>query len=732
MQTVAYPLAFGHWSVQGRQLVCRLPRRTVAVSAPGRLLRAVLRLCDGRLSWREVAASLAEDWSASAVEAFLGRLAHEGVLVEAGEALARWTELGQVPSLTGRAASAAELADLHRVAQARLLAGKGLAADPAALLADVLRNRQSDRTFADAALSTRDLCSVLWAAHGVARPSSDAALGWHRTVASGGNMHGARWFVFVLRDLPGEATSPGLYEARFHLEGGASLERLDAEVREAWRLLLDPRVLRYASALVLPLFDNEVPARKYGNRAALFAHVEAGQSLQNAQLMATALGSGSIVRGDSPAAAVLAALRPWLGAPVHHWLPMPALVLGAKARAEELARCQQGEWLQVGPAVTAGKGFAFFAGPVRVGDTQLYANGRGADPRMALRKAEAEAWERHAWATLGSTVSGRLRDVEDAMAPESIVAYTPGQYAAPGFPLRPFSPRRTYLWIDAQQVGTARRVRVPAECVHALDALPPAFRRHAFTNTSTSGLAAWTDAEGALCRATLELIERDAFLRCWLSRAGPPLLRPESLPQALQVRVRALAADGHRVALAAVAQEPVPVLSVFVQHLQRPFTAITAAADFDAEAALAKALDEAEGRAAHAAAFPARPIARAADVNGTGDVNRYYQTRRFHRRADFYAASGLRVEFASPQRSSWSRVQHWLAERHLDLLAVDLTPPGASLDQGRTPLKVVRAIVPGLIPIWFQHGLQPAGLPSFVAAQASATRGNARFIHPFT
>ncbi|MDB5911555.1 MAG: hypothetical protein JWP22_230, partial [Ramlibacter sp.] len=35
MESVAYPLAFGHWQVQHDRLVCRLPRKTVAIRAPG-------------------------------------------------------------------------------------------------------------------------------------------------------------------------------------------------------------------------------------------------------------------------------------------------------------------------------------------------------------------------------------------------------------------------------------------------------------------------------------------------------------------------------------------------------------------------------------------------------------------------------------------------------------------------------------------------------------------------
>lgn len=494
MSALAYPLAAGQWSVRRHALLCSLPRRTVAVSAPGELLRTVLRLCDGRRRWRAVAEQLARHWSAGEVEAFLRSLAREGVIVEAGEGPA--------------------------------------------------------------------------------------------------------------------------------VDGGAEA---------AW-----PRV-------------------------------HAGRA--------------------------------------------PARLPGAPA------------------------GFVFYAGPVRVGSVQVFGAGRSDDPEEARRKAEAEAWERRGWATLGRTVEGCFRDIEGAIPPTGIAAYTPAQYASPQFPLRRFSPRTTYLWVPACDVRTGARVHLPAECVHARVALPARMAARACAETSTSGMAAWTDAEGALCRATLELVERDAFARAWLARRPACLLLAETVPVTAQQRVAGLQALGHRVALAWLTAAPVPVIAVFLQHHARPFTAITAAADFDAEVALARALDEAEARATRAAAAPAAPLARASQVRSIEDVDRYYRSPRFHRRADFFATAQPSTSFrAAGACRDWTGLQRWLAERKLDLVAADVTPPGAALAQGRVPLRVMRAVVPGLIPIWFRHGMEPAGLPAFAAAQAGAPapRHGAPFVHPFT
>jgi ribosomal protein S12 methylthiotransferase accessory factor len=753
MQSIEYPMAFGHWHVHKDRLVCRMPRKTVDVAAPGELLGAVMELCTGRLAWKDVAACLASRWSPDSVDDFLVGLASEGLLVEAGEALAHWREVGEFPAVFTRAASGQEAAQLPSIAQRRLLpgAGAGIRCEtrPGEALRDLLQARESHCTFADAPLSADDLASIVWAAHGVTR-SGDPRIGVGRTVASQGNLHSARWFVAVLRALPCStrgSVAPGLYEARFHLEGGITLGRVDIPVDDIWRTLLDPRPLRFASAVVLPVHDVSVPVRRYSNRATVFAYLEAGQSLQNAQLMAAALGAGCEVRGDTCASAVLDLVAPRCTEPParrSHWIAMPCLVVGAKPSAAEEASQRRTDWIDVGPILRSpaparsalAHPFAFFAGPVQMGDSQLYTSGRSADPRLALTKAEAEAWERRGWAELGATREGALSAIAGGLDPRSVVAYTRAQSADPAFPCTPFSQRRNYLWVGGIDVGSGAVVSLPAECVHAVGSLPAAFQRRAFTCSSTSGVAAWTDPDGALCRATLELVERHEFLRCWISGRSPARIALSGLPRTARQRVEALESSGFTVAVCELGSAFARVVSVFLQKLHPPITAITAAADFDAECALGKALDEAEGRAAHATQFPAEPLRRLRDVESLQDINRLFQSRRHLRRANFYAAGPELplLDATRPACGDWTALRQGLQAAGHRLLAFDLTPADASVEQGRVPLRVVRAFATGLLPIWFHHALAPAGLPAFAAAAASRRRRGscATFLHPFT
>ena len=117
-------------------------------------------------------------------------------------------------------------------------------------------------------------------------------------------------------------------------------------------------------------------------------------------------------------------------------------------------------------------------------------------------------------------------------------------------------------------------------------------------------------------------------------------------------------------------------------------------------------------------------------------VEAYYRRPGTWRRSDFFrpAQSTRRFgEVATDSARNWQQMRTRLAADGFDLLAADLTPAGAAIDQGRRQLSVVRALVPGLIPIWFQQGLQPEGLARF--SDAGGERGGrpaGHFLHPFT
>lgn len=743
-------MTFGHWVIDGNKLSCRLARKTLAIRAPRKLLLDVTNFCDGTRTWNQSFAALQERWDRGALSAFLAELVNAGALVDASLVLAHWADVAQLPSVTASSTNDEEIAAMHLVAEKRLFPGAGHFAkgihcgnNP---LAQLLRGRESTRTFADEPISMACLSSILWAAQGVTRQHESGSAAWHRTIASGGSMHSARWFVAVLRELPSQnsllaPTAPGIYEARFHQLGGVSLEKVAGDFQHAWHCLLDPRVLTFASALILPVCDFAVASRKYGNRAALYALMEVGQAVQNAQLMAVQMNASSMLRGDSIAHQVLNLVG--LGSiktSTDFPFSVPTLVVGAIASANQLRQQLTDNFFKISPGLSTGAdSFVFSARPVEELVSPLFAgSGKSSNPSLAVTKAESEGWERRAWAgplfvASKSVEIATYAQVDAPIDPRALVAYSKNQYVTAGFPLKPFSMRREYLWTKATHIETGKQHGILADCVYALTALPSRFQKNAYSNTSTSGLAAGTSFDDALCRATLELIERDAFVCAWLGKQPPPVISMVSMPGAAVKRIKELNSRGFRIVVSNISSNWAPVISVFAQSSSLPLTAITAAAHFSAEQALEKALDEVEVQVTYA--DQGAPTKN--DLYPMRIIERYYRSKQTYRRSDFYVDSDVSDVFKSVGRTScqtWSDLQTRIFSDGFGLLAVNITPKNAAIVQGRVPLHVVRAFIPGLLPIWFEAGMQPRGMARFLEHTAASPRRHAgqAFIHPFT
>jgi ribosomal protein S12 methylthiotransferase accessory factor len=336
------------------------------------------------------------------------------------------------------------------------------------------------------------------------------------------------------------------------------------------------------------------------------------------------------------------------------------------------------------------------------------------------------------WATPVHAIQAPFAELPQALDPRKLVAFSRRQHRCARFPFARFDPARPALWTQAVSPDTGAGRAVPLECVHALHALPAAYQATACASSSTSGVAAGTCVEDALMRATLELVERDAFCCAWLSGTGFPGVALATLPGALRRRMEALSSCGAQASVIDLSNPWSPVVAVFLQSADMPFTAITAAAGFDVEAALSKAISEAEGRLAFARQFAVGE----AGPDPMRNIENYYRRARTYRRSDFFRPATSSRAFTEVGRGSaqnWNQARCRLRADGFDLLCADITPPGASIEQGRQPLKVVRALVPGLVPIWFHRHLQPEGLERF--SKAGRVRGGrpaGHFVHPFT
>jgi SagB-type dehydrogenase family enzyme len=176
-----------------------------------------------------------------------------------------------------------------------------------------IRERRSVREFSRQALQLADVAQLLWAAQGV------TARDGGRTAPSAGALYPLELYLVAgnVAALPA-----GLYHYR---PRGHRLQPVaDGDLRRALAAAaLDQSWVHSAPAVLVIAGVYERSAKKYGQRAHRYAHIETGHAAQNVYLQAEALGLGTVIVGAFEDAAV----REVLGLPSDH-APLALMPVG--------------------------------------------------------------------------------------------------------------------------------------------------------------------------------------------------------------------------------------------------------------------------------------------------------------------------------------------------------------------------------------------------------------------
>lgn len=176
-----------------------------------------------------------------------------------------------------------------------------------------VRERRSVREYSRQSLSLAEVGQLLWAAQGV------TSKGGGRTAPSAGALYPMELYLVAgnVESLPA-----GLYH---YQPGGHRLQRLaDGDLRKALaEAALDQAWVRRAPAVLVIAGVYERSAKKYGQRAHRYTHIETGHVAQNVYLQAEALGLGTVIVGAFEDAEV----RKLLGLPTDH-APLALMPLG--------------------------------------------------------------------------------------------------------------------------------------------------------------------------------------------------------------------------------------------------------------------------------------------------------------------------------------------------------------------------------------------------------------------
>ncbi|AYQ28617.1 MULTISPECIES: YcaO-like family protein [unclassified Polaromonas] len=729
------PMMAGASRLEGSLLVVRTAAQDVEVQAPANMLAQVFKLCDGTRTVNEVLQALPQSFDAGEFGDFIGFLFGQGALIDANLASAHAARYAFQGSPFGLSSPSAVT---NQICRRFLWNKKGAAAKPpqglkkvtAVPLKDFLAERVSTYTFAETGISERALLGLVWSVAGVVNLKHER-VGYvtpKRTIASAGGMQLVQVFVALQKKVG--SYEPGVYRVRYPDEQAVVLEFLGAGHELMPRAFGKPWEVTYATGAIFLAADAQVAAMRYRNRSVQYLFMEAGAALHNAGLSAPRLGMGFATIGGYYETTVARMCR--LG----DELILGSAIFGAKPTPEQIKLIDRSPDLDFAWVDSEAARFSmpFHLARAKVmtaDDDRPHTWGRDTDPWLAFRKAAAEAIEREGFREPRRLTSGSLASLKNAIDPAQFVQYSDRQYADPAFPYQRFDPKATHLWTGGTDLLTGRAVRVLAELVYPRSRLAAhgAMPVRAFSQVTSSGCAASTSVDDATRRALLEVIERDAFMRHWLAQTGGCVVAPSRFKADIRSRIEALEQTGCRIVVQKLDSPWAQVCLVAAQHEAQHFTTMGTSAHADFNVALSGALDETEARV-YAWIHGHKPEVGAPDEVGTTEHHfELYGLKRYFRRADRVlfpegAPKARPPQLAPLNAGTTQELVDRFASAGLHPVMVDITPKLCFVDQGRTRLSVVKALVPGLLPISFGYQREPLGMVPRV-------HPGSKFPHPF-
>ncbi|GGS80243.1 SagD family biosynthesis docking scaffold protein [Planobispora rosea] len=370
--------------------------------------------------------------------------------------------------------------------------------------------------------------------------------------------------------------------------------------------------------------------------------------------------------------------------------------------------------------------------------------GRSRSYRRSSAIALLEALERYGAIGPGGrrgTVRASYASLGDrAVDPRSLGLHPPTHYALPDFPYRPFTVDAVCRWVWGHSFAAGGPVLVPERNVYygRSDDQP-------FCYELANGCALGSCLEEAIFHGILEVLERDAFLLTWYTRARAPRIdlgtaRDPGIPL---VAAAITAETGYLVECYDITPDHgVPCVWALARTLSgEPATISAAAAGTSLEHAAAGALAELGPMVPtvreHFPPNADRARTLAADgsrVRSMIDHYLVYGVRSAAERLSFLTEGTTRVPFPPPPEGFRHQdltldlefLIDRLADVGLDVIVVDLTTP----EHRAGGLRCVKVLVPGAVPMTFgEQNRRTWGLPRLLDPAAVRGRGMPVRVH---
>ncbi len=293
----------------------------------------------------------------------------------------------------------------------------------------------------------------------------------------------------------------------------------------------------------------------------------------------------------------------------------------------------------------------------------------------------------------------------EAIDPSTVALFSAAQYREPGFAFQPFTEQTRITWTRGYSLLRRAPTLVPAALVYR--PYWPVEDEAAIGDFPTTGLACGDSLADAILRGLYETVERDAIMITWLNRLPGRRVSLDRLAPSTDEGSPWARLAGRGLHVRDITTDvAIPTrLAVLVDRSgPRVFVTVGAAAHHHADRASEKAVAEAlalRPAVEHVLGSSACPdTVRTLEDHLTffSDTARLHEARVSPRRPALRERGRPPTAARDPLMQLRTALRA-LEERGLDAIVVDVTLPEV-LQAG---LRVVRVIVPGLIPLTFGH-----------------------------
>jgi ribosomal protein S12 methylthiotransferase accessory factor len=663
--------------------------------APGDLMKQLVKLCDGIKTIQDVKDELSKEWDLASLEELIDELVRRKILVDSTRKILDSFEVVKNPQRYFNEIDTEGTAKLEEDARTPEITGHQETFVKETPLIELISNRESVRRFSKEAIEQSQLETILWCAYG--RLNKDS---YKRTVPSGGALYPLR-LNLVLFQKVGSYT-PGIYKISHNEKGGVGLVMISENQDDARGDFIDPMTVHNSNGVLVISSDVSESSKKYGNRSFHYSVLEAGHVAQNFLLSGSEQSVGMVEIGGYYDDMI----KKTIGNSENE-TPIISIVFGKEDTSPEPEKKSEPEFMWVKPEYDGYRlPFNLVLARLNEGLMKEWSSGRDKDPEMAKIKATSESRE---WASCScipeNLKRAKMSDLQNVIDPRTVYSIAEEQFEGGSVPFKKFDPEGLRDWVEVTKYSDGSKHNLLADLVYF--PFRPGYDTYGYA--TTSGVAAHPERHVATESAVLELIERDSFMIKYLAQIKSPTIKRTSLGK-FKDRIEALERRGFSVTFKDISLDLAPVIMVYVTNEEMQYTNCSTSSDFNIEEAANHALMEVESAVLSRLSDGRSEIKDPSKLESPLEHGGLYHQPDFYKKAEFLIDGDEEIDLSNSGRfaaKSWEELIEKLNQKKMDLFIFEQSV--FEKYGGNQGLNIVRAIIPGLVPITFGSNLEPGG-----------------------